>query len=211
MSVPSSCRRPPTSSTDAIATMPKNSIAGKKSELSHCANWFVRRFAMLASSNSARNARSRLNAWTTAMPATDSAICAVIAGDRVPHLEERRVRAHLEPAREHERRRQDHERDEPEPPVEDEEADHGGDERQRVGDERRQSLREDVRDRVDVRREPRDDPAGALLGEVAERQRGQVLEEMLAQREHDRLADAREAADHRRREHPRGRVDARGR
>ena len=31
---------------------------------------------------------------------------------------------------------------------------------------------------------------------------------MLAQREHDGLADAGEAADHRRREHPRGRVDA---
>ena len=58
--------------------MPKISIAGKKSELSHCANWFVRRFARFASSNSAWNARSRLNAWMTAIPETDSAICAVI-------------------------------------------------------------------------------------------------------------------------------------
>ena len=41
------------------------------------------------------------------------------------------MRAHLEPAREDERRRQDDERDEPEPPVEDEEPDHGADERQR--------------------------------------------------------------------------------
>ena len=53
-------------------------MPGKKSELSHCACVFVCRFASFAASNSARNARSRLNAWMTAMPETDSAICAVI-------------------------------------------------------------------------------------------------------------------------------------
>ena len=54
-------------------------MPGKNSELSHCACVFVSRFAQFARSNSPRNARSRLNAWITATPATDSAIWAVIA------------------------------------------------------------------------------------------------------------------------------------
>ena len=118
------------------------------------------------------------------------------------------MRAHLEPAGEHERRRQDHERDEPEPPVEDEQPDDRGEQRQRVDDERRQPLRQDVRERVDVGGEARDDPAGLLLREVAQRQRRQVVEEVVAQAEHDVLADAREPAHERRLQHPREGVDA---
>ena len=64
----------------------------------------------------------------------------------------------------------------------------GGDQRQRVDDERRQPLREDVRERVDVGRQSRDDPAGLLLREVAERQPRQVVEQVLAQAENDVLA-----------------------
>ena len=44
---------------------------------------FETRFASFRSSNSRWNARSRLNAWTTAIPATDSASCAVTAAIRV--------------------------------------------------------------------------------------------------------------------------------
>ena len=53
-------------------------MPGKKSEFRYWACVFVRRLASFAESNSARNVRSRLNAWITAMPETDSAICAVI-------------------------------------------------------------------------------------------------------------------------------------
>src|SRR6266545_4579537 len=52
------------------------------------------------------------------------------------------------------------------------------------------------------------DVSRALIREVAQRQRGQVTEEVLAQREHDALPHLRETADHRRRQHPRSRVDA---
>ena len=51
---------PPTHSTAVIAMMPRNSIPGKKSEFSHWACVFVRRFASFPASNSPRNARSRL-------------------------------------------------------------------------------------------------------------------------------------------------------
>ena len=62
-------------------------------------------------------------------------------------------------------------------------------------DERRHALREDVGDGVDVARQPGDDPARLLLREVAEREPGQVVEEVAAQAEHDPLADPGEAAD----------------
>ena len=88
----------------------------------------------------------------TAIPATDSAICAVMPEIVLRTSRKRGVRADLEPARQDERRREDHEGDEPEPPVEDEEPDDGADERSEFDDERRQSLRQDVRDRVDVAR-----------------------------------------------------------
>ena len=127
--------------------------------------------------------------------------------DRLAHAQERRVRAHLEPAGEDERRRQDHERDETEAPVEDEQADDRGEQRERVDDERGQPLREHVRERVDVGGEPRDDPARLLLREVAQRERRQVIEEVAAQAEHDVLADAGEPAHERRLQHPRERVD----
>ena len=68
------------------------------------------RFSSFSSSNACRNARSRLNAWITAMPASDSARCAVTAAIRLRTSAERDRRAPLEPAREDERRRQHHER-----------------------------------------------------------------------------------------------------
>ena len=128
-------------------------------------------------------------------------------GDRLAHAQERRMRLDLEPAGQDQRRRQDHERDEPEAPVEDEEAADRREQRQRVDDECRQPLREDVGERVDVRGEARDDPAGLLLREVAQRELRQVVEQILAQAEHDALADRGEAADERRLEHPGERVD----
>ena len=63
-------------------------------------------FASLSASNSAWKRRSRLNACTTAIPATDSAICAVTAAIRFRCLDVRRMRDPLEPAREDESRRQ---------------------------------------------------------------------------------------------------------
>ena len=167
-SVSSETMRPPTQSTTAVAIRPSSSMPGKKTELSSCAYVFVRRLASFAESNSARKARSRLNACMTAMPETDSAICAVIDGDRLAHAQERGMRLDLEPAGQDQRRRQDDERDEPEAPVEDEEAADRREQRQRVDDECRQSLREDVGEGVDVRGEARDDPAGLLLREVAQ-------------------------------------------
>ena len=62
---------------------PRNSIAGKKTDESFCAYTFETRFASFRSSNSRWKARSRLKAWTTAMPETDSASCAVTAAIRV--------------------------------------------------------------------------------------------------------------------------------
>ena len=53
------------------------------------------------------NARSRLNAWITAMPATDSAICAVTPRWCCAPRAEGGVRATLEPARQDQGRRQD--------------------------------------------------------------------------------------------------------
>ena len=51
---------PPTQSTAVIATIPRNSMPGKKREFSHWACVFVLRFASLPASNSPRNASSRL-------------------------------------------------------------------------------------------------------------------------------------------------------
>ena len=106
-------------------------------------------------------------------------------GDPVPLLDVRRVRDPLEPAREDERRRQDDERDEPEAPVGDEERDDRRRQEDDVRDEGRHPLREDVGDRVDVARETRDDPARLLLREVAEREAGEVVEEVPPQADHD--------------------------
>jgi hypothetical protein len=60
--------------------------------------------------------------------------------------------------------------DEAEPPVEDEQPADCRDQRQRVHDERRQTLVEDIRERIDVARQASDDPAGFLLREVAQRE-----------------------------------------
>ena len=128
--------------------------------------------------------------------------------DPRPHVRRGDVGDALEPARDHDRRREDAEGDEPEPPVEQEEPADRGDERERVDDERRQALVEHVGERVDVAVQPRDDPAGLLLREVAQRQRREVVEEVAPQLEHDPLADAREPEPRPRPEHPRRGVDA---
>ena len=93
------------------------------------------RFASFSASNSAWNRRSRLNACTIAIPATDSAICAVTAPIRLRGSTFADVRDALEPAREDERRRQDDECDEPEPPVGDEERRHSGGQEDDVRDQ----------------------------------------------------------------------------
>ena len=100
-------RAPPTSSTAAIATMPKTSIAGKKSELSYCAYVFVPpvRVVQLVELGLERPlAVERLDHGHARRPTPRSArssprSCSAPRGTR--------VRAHLEPARQHERRRQD--------------------------------------------------------------------------------------------------------
>ncbi len=83
VSVPLSWKPAPTYSTAPIATTPRNSIAGKKNAKRFWAWTFATRFASFSSSNSRWNARSRLKAWMTAMPETDSASCAVTAAIRV--------------------------------------------------------------------------------------------------------------------------------
>ncbi len=60
-----------------MATTPSSSIAGKKTDDSFCATTFACRFSSFSSSNWPWKARSRLNAWITAIPETDSASCAV--------------------------------------------------------------------------------------------------------------------------------------
>ena len=126
------------------------------------------------------------------MPATDSASWAVTAAIRVRTSDEATCESRWNQRVISDSRREDAERHEPQPPVEQEEAADRREERQRVDDERRQSLVEDVRERVDVARQARDDPARLLLREVAQRERRQVLEEVAAQLEHDPLADARQ-------------------
>ena len=144
------------------------------------------RFASFSASNSAWKRRSRLNACTIAMPATDSAICAVTAPIRLRsstfaacdtrwNQRERmsaggRTTKATSPSRQSAMRSASHRRGQ-----EDD-----------VRDEGRHALREDVRDRVDVARQARDDPARLLLREVAEREAGQVVEEVAPQADHDR-------------------------
>ena len=104
------------------------------------------------------------------------------------------MRAHLEPPREDERRRQDDQRDEPEAPVEHEEADDSR-EQVRVLTTSVVSPWESTSESAstsDV--SARDDPACLLLREVLQRQRGQMVEEIFAQPEHDVLADPGEPA-----------------
>ena len=142
------------------------------------------------------------------MPETDSAICAVIAeivsrtrrnaacdltwNQRVRTSVGGRITSATSPSRQSRMKRPTDRREQ----------------RQRVDDERRQPLREDVGERVDVRGEARDDPAGLLLREVAQRQLRQVVEEVFAAGRARRLWPTRgEAADERRLQHPGDRVD----
>ena len=83
VSVPSSYSRAPSASTATVAITPKSSIAGKNSDDRFCACWLERWLARLSSENCPRKASSRLYDWITAMPASDSAMCAVRAEMRV--------------------------------------------------------------------------------------------------------------------------------
>ncbi len=123
------------------------------------------------------------------------------------HVRERHVRGGLEPPRHDDPRRQDDERHHTQAPVEQEQPTDGGHERHRVDDERRQALVQDIREGVDVTRQAGDDPAGLLLGEVPQRQRRQVLEEVAAKVEHDLLPDAGQHQPCRRAEEPRRQTD----
>ena len=67
-------RRSPTYSVPTVATTPRNSIEGKKTEKIRCTSVACSLFAAFSSSNWRWNARSRLYACTTAIPETDSAI-----------------------------------------------------------------------------------------------------------------------------------------
>ncbi len=120
------------------------------------------------------------------------------------HVGERDVRRRLEPAGHDDPRREHDQRHDAEAPVEQEEPADRGEQCQRVDDERRQALVEDVRDRIDVARQAGDDPARLLLREVPERERGEMLEEVAAQVEHDLLTDAGEHQPRRRAEDPGG-------
>ena len=206
-SEPPSISLAPAKSTTTVAITPRNSIAGKKTDDSFCAWTLETRFASLRSPNSRWKARSRLKAWTTAIPATDSASCAVTAAIRVRTS----ANATCDAVWNHRvttiAGRQHDQRDDAEAPVEQEEAADRREQRQRVDDERRQALVEHVRERVDVARQARDDPAGLLLREVAQRERGEVVEEVAAQLEHDPLPDPGQHQPGRRAEQPGRRPD----
>ena len=126
--------------------------------------------------------------------------------DARAHVGERDVRRRLEPAGHEHAGRQHDERHDAEAPVEQEEAADRREQRQRVDDERRQALVEHVREGVDVARQARDDPAGLLLREVAQRERGEVVEQVAPQLEHHPLADPGEHEPGRRAEQPGGRA-----
>ena len=66
-----------------VEISPSSSIDGKKNDSSVCVRTLARRFSSFSASNSSWKARSRLNACTIAMPATDSAMCAVTAAIRL--------------------------------------------------------------------------------------------------------------------------------
>ena len=157
---------------------------------------FATRFASFSSSNSRWNARSRLNACTTAMPATDSASCAVTAAMRVRTSAnatcERRwnQRVTTIAGRQHERAPR-------------------GRGASRAGTGRRSPRSsvsvlttsvvrpcvEDVGEGVDVARQARDDPAGLLLARSsAATATVRWLEQVAAQLEHHPLADRRRAS-----------------
>ena len=122
--------------------------------------------------------------------------------DARPDVGEGDVRRRLEPPGHEHAGRQHDQCDHAEAPVEQEEAADSREQRQRVDDERRQALVEHVRQRVDVARQARDDPARLLLREVAQRERGEVVEEVPAQLEHDPLPDSGQHEPGRRAEHP---------
>src|SRR2546423_472826 len=129
-------------------------------------------------------------------------------GDAIARLDERDVGGPLEPACQDECRRHDREDDEAEPPVCDQQGRERGRQEHDVRDEGRHALREDVRDRVHVARQPGDDPPGLLLREVAEREPRQVVEEVAAQAQHHALPEAGETADEDRLEDPAAGGDA---
>ena len=104
----------------------------------------------------------------------------------------------MTPGREHD------ERHDAEAPVEQEEPADRRQQRQRVDDERRQPLVEHVRERVDVARQARDDPAGLLLREVAKREPREMVEQVAPQFEHHPLTDPGEHQPRRRAEQPGG-------
>ena len=169
---------------------------------------FCSRLASFSSSNCAWNVRSRLNACTTAMPETDSAICAVTAAMRL------RVSTSATcDVRWNQRVK----------------TSAGGTIAKTTSPSRQSAISSAItaagssttfatsvgmpcertsRDRVDVARQARDDPARLLLREVAQREPGQVVEEVAAQPEHHPLAEPGEAADQHGLEHPAARRDA---
>ena len=165
-----------------VAITPRSSIAGKNTEIaSGRTSW--RGGSRRSARRTVRwNARSRLYACTTAMPASDSAIWAVTAAMRLRTSVKATCERTWNQRVSDERRRQDHRarrargasRATNRPMI-------AATQREAVGDERREPLGEHVGERVDVAREAGDDPARSLLGEVAERERGEVVEEVLAQ------------------------------
>ena len=129
-------------------------------------------------------------------------------GDPCSYVGERDVRRRLEPPRDDDAGRQDDQRDDPESPVENEQPDDRGHERHGVDDQRCQPLVEHVRERVDVARQPRNDPARLLLREVPQGEGGEVLEEVATEIEHDLLSDPREHQPRRRPDDPGGGPDS---
>ncbi len=169
---------------------------GRRTRTASGADVWMPRFSAFSSSNSSWNARSRLNACTIAMPATDSATCAVTAAIRfrtsswatadvrwnqrvstsaggstmtTQTMPSRQSTTNSTTTRSAAARR--------------------------LAAERRQALRQRVRRSIHVAGQAGDDPAGALLGEVPKRQRRQVVEQVAAQAQHDPLTDHRQATD----------------
>ena len=166
VSVPSSCRREPSASAATVAITPRNSIAGEEHRVEALGEEVGAPVLAVQLVELLRwNCCSRLYAWTTAMPASDSAMCAVTAEMRLRTSAKARVRADLEPARRGAASGgRITERREREAPVEDGQRRSSPPASVRpLRDERREPLAEHVGERVDVAREARDDPARALL------------------------------------------------
>ena len=165
----------------AVASMPRNSTAGRKMNESDMASMLASRLARLTSSKRSCEASSWAKAWITRMPEMSSArspTTAAIAGARL-------AEGHLglpgeEPGGQHHQRQ--HAEGEQRQARAHGEHDHDdADQHQHVADQGDQALREQVVDHRHVVDDARDGHADDVGVVVAQRQRLQVAEQLAAQ------------------------------